>query len=118
MSVWIVGVDRNGTARLSRQGQAGPRPPWLIVLLAVLLVLVVVDRVAVGIAEDQIADRVQESQSAGQQALVDIAGFPFLTQVIRGRYKQVTVDVNGLERDGLRLVGDQDRRGGRAGRPR
>jgi hypothetical protein len=73
------------------------------VLLVVLLALVVVDRVAVGIAEDQIADRVQESQALATKPSVDVRGFPFLTQVVRGRYKQATATVTGLERNGLRL---------------
>lgn len=75
----------------------------LLALLAVVLVLVLVDRVAVGVAEDQIARRIQTSQSLSEKPKVDVAGFPFLTQVIRGRYKQVTVQVSGLTRDGLRL---------------
>ena len=75
----------------------------LLAVVGVVLVLVVVDRVAVGIAEDQIASRIQTSQSLGQKPQVGVAGFPFLTQVVRGRYKQVTVNVSGLERDGLRL---------------
>jgi hypothetical protein len=75
----------------------------LLVLVGLLLTLVVVDRVAVGVAEGQIADRVQTSQSLADKPNVDVAGFPFLTQVVRGRYKQVTVTVTGLEREGLRL---------------
>jgi hypothetical protein len=75
----------------------------LLALGAILLALVVVDRVAVGVAEGQIADRVQTSQSLAEKPQVDVAGFPFLTQVVRGRYKQVTVVVPGIERDGLRL---------------
>lgn len=75
----------------------------LLALVGVLLILVVVDRVAVGVAEGQIADRVQTSQSLADKPHVGVAGFPFLTQVARGRYKQVTIDVSGLTRDGLRL---------------
>jgi hypothetical protein len=75
----------------------------LLALVAVLVVLVVVDRVAVGVAEGQIASRVQTSQALIDKPEVDVAGFPFLTQVARGRYKQVTVNVSGLTRDGLRL---------------
>jgi hypothetical protein len=75
----------------------------LLALVGVLLVLVVVDRVAVGVAEGQIASRVQTSQMLATKPKVDVAGFPFLTQVARGRYKQVTIDVSGLTRDDLRL---------------
>jgi hypothetical protein len=76
----------------------------LLALIAVLVALVVVDRVAVAIAEGQIADRVQTSQSLPTKPTVDIAGFPFLTQVVRGRYKQVTATADGIEREGLRLA--------------
>ncbi len=72
-------------------------------LVVVLVVLVAIDRVAAGIAENQIADRVQQSQDLAAKPEVDIHGFPFLTQVIRGRYKQATATARGLERDGLRL---------------
>jgi hypothetical protein len=75
----------------------------LVALLIVLAALVVVDRVAVGIAQNQIADRVQESQSLAIRPDVEVHGFPFLTQVVRGRYKEVQASVPGLERDGLRL---------------
>lgn len=75
----------------------------LVALLLLVLLLVVVDRVAVSVAEGQIADRVQTSQSLPQRPSADIAGFPFLTQVLRGRYKQVGLQVQGLEREGLRL---------------
>jgi hypothetical protein len=75
----------------------------LLAVGVILLALIVVDRVAVGIADDQIASRVQTSQSLAVKPQVDVTGFPFLTQVARGRYKQVTVVVRGLERDGLRL---------------
>ena len=75
----------------------------LLAVVGVLVALVVVDRVAVGVAEGQIADRVQTSQGLASKPQVDVAGFPFLTQVARGRYKQVTATVHGLERDGLRL---------------
>jgi hypothetical protein len=75
----------------------------LVVVLVVLAGLVVVDRIAVGVAARQIADRVQESQNLAERPQVDVHGFPFLTQVIRGRYKEVSATVTGLDRDGLRL---------------
>jgi hypothetical protein len=75
----------------------------LLALATLLVALVVIDRVAVGVAEVQIADRVQTSQSLATKPKVDIAGFPFLTQVLRGRYTQVTATATGLDRDGLRL---------------
>lgn len=78
----------------------------LLVLLILLLVfgglLVVADRVAVGVAERAIADQVsqevakQNVESAAPQ--VEVGGFPFLTQVVDGRYERISIllrDVRG-----------------------
>ncbi|MEO3742813.1 DUF2993 domain-containing protein [Plantactinospora sp. B5E13] len=68
----------------------------LVVLLLVLGVLVVVaDRVAVGVAERLVADQVnreltqRDVTSAGPE--VTVGGFPFLTQVVDGRYDSVRI---------------------------
>lgn len=82
----------------------------LIVLLVLLLVvvglLVAADRVAANFAERKIAEQVSQ-QVAAQNARsappeVNVGGFPFLTQVVAGRYEEigivmrdVTGDVNG-----------------------
>ncbi|SCG53912.1 LmeA family phospholipid-binding protein [Micromonospora inositola] len=75
----------------------------LVVLLLVLAgLLVVADRVAAGVAERAIADQVkqevakQDAQSAAPQ--VQVGGFPFLTQVLAGRYEHISIvltDVQG-----------------------
>src|ERR1700712_2317384 len=75
----------------------------LVALVALLVLLVVADRVAVGVAEGQLASRVQTSQDLPTKPSVNIAGFPFLTQVIGGRYEQVSLGLPAIERDGLRL---------------
>jgi hypothetical protein len=75
----------------------------LIALVVLLVLLVVADRVAVGVAENQLADRVQSSQDLPSKPTADISGFPFLTQVIGGRYEQVTLSLPAIEREGLRL---------------
>ncbi|NJP31492.1 LmeA family phospholipid-binding protein [Micromonospora thermarum] len=71
----------------------------LVVLLVLLLVLVgllvVADRVAAGVAERAIADQVrqeiakQDAQSSPPE--VEIGGFPFLTQVLDGRYERISI---------------------------
>jgi hypothetical protein len=89
------------TRRPRRRGRRA-----LVVLLILLLVvgglLVVADRVAVGVAERAIADQVsqevakQQVQSAAPE--VEVAGFPFLTQVVDGRYERISIllrDVQG-----------------------
>ncbi|MDO3703865.1 DUF2993 domain-containing protein [Micromonospora sp. C28SCA-DRY-2] len=75
----------------------------LVVLLLVLAgLLVVADRVAAGVAERAIADQVrqevakQDAQSAPPE--VEVGGFPFLTQVLDGRYERISIvlrDVQG-----------------------
>ncbi|MGI5213122.1 LmeA family phospholipid-binding protein [Plantactinospora sp. CA-290183] len=78
----------------------------LVILLIVLLVLagllVVADRVAAGVAERVVADRInQEMAKQDVRASapdVTVGGFPFLTQVVGGNYDSVKVvlrDVQG-----------------------
>jgi hypothetical protein len=69
----------------------------LIVVLLLLGLAVVGDRVAVGIAEDRVG---QELASKGRLAgtpNVDIAGFPFLTQAVAGRYDDVRISLTADE---------------------
>ncbi|MEU5937750.1 DUF2993 domain-containing protein [Micromonospora sp. NPDC047548] len=84
-----------------------------LAVLGLLLVglLVVADRVAAGVAERAIADQVkqevakQKAQSAPPK--VDVGGFPFLTQVLDGRYERISIvltDVRGsVEGNAVRL---------------
>lgn len=71
----------------------------LLLLLAGLLV--VADRVAVGVAERTIADRVsQEVAKQGAQSTrpdVEVAGIPFLTQVLDGRYERITIKLRDVQ---------------------
>lgn len=60
----------------------------LVVLLAVLLV---VDRVGVAVAEDRVAQRLQDELALRAAPDVGIHGFPVLTQAIAGRYDEVTL---------------------------
>ncbi|WBB66192.1 DUF2993 domain-containing protein [Micromonospora sp. WMMD812] len=71
----------------------------LVVLLVLLLVLagllVVADRVAAGVAERAIADQVRQevAKQAAQSSPpeVEVGGFPFLTQVLDGRYERISI---------------------------
>lgn len=69
-----------------------------LILLAVLVVgLAVADRVAVRAAQDQLASRVIDRGGlSGGSVEVSIHGFPFLTQVIRGRYTDIEVQARGV----------------------
>jgi hypothetical protein len=80
-----------------------PRRRWgrrLLITLIVLLVLVggilfLVDRFGASYAEERIADRVaQEVEAKGATSArpeVEIGGVPFVTQVLDGRYKEITI---------------------------
>jgi LmeA-like phospholipid-binding len=70
----------------------------LLISLVVLLGLAVVaDRVGVRIAEKKVAEQI--AQQGGLQGTpdVDITGFPFLTQVIAGRYEDVRIRLTAEE---------------------
>ncbi|MER7417903.1 DUF2993 domain-containing protein [Micromonospora peucetia] len=77
----------------------------LITLVVLLLVLggliVVADRVAVGVAERAIADQVrQEIAKQGAQSSapeVEIGGAPFLTQVLDGRYERISIALRDVQ---------------------
>ncbi|MGK5679504.1 LmeA family phospholipid-binding protein [Actinoplanes sp. URMC 104] len=72
----------------------------LVFLILLAAVLVALDRFAVGYAERMIGDRVSE-QIADQRATsekpdVTIEGIPFLTQVARGRYQDIRIQLTNL----------------------
>jgi hypothetical protein len=70
-------------------GRAGR---WIIVAVVALLVLLVVaDRVGKEVAERVAGDTLQSSQHLAHRPDVDIAGFPFLTQLAAGNYDKITV---------------------------
>lgn len=65
----------------------------LIIVLVVLAVLfVVADRISLRVAQDEVRDQVLRHASwTGGRTEVHIGGFPFLTQVLRGDYREVEV---------------------------
>jgi hypothetical protein len=70
-------------------GRAGR---WIIISLVALLALLVLgDRVGNAVAERLAGDTLQSSQHLQRRPDVDIAGFPFLTQLVTGDYGKVTV---------------------------
>lgn len=77
------------------------RKALFLTLAIVLLVLIALDRIGLLVAENQIASRVQKSQSLESHPDVSIKGFPFLTQVISGNYGEVDVAVSDVTRNGL-----------------
>ncbi|MGY1630112.1 DUF2993 domain-containing protein [Geodermatophilus sp. SYSU D01186] len=69
----------------------------LVVLLLLVGLAVLADRVGVGIAEDRVGQAIAERGQLAGQPEVDIAGFPFLTQAIAGRYDDVRIDLTAAD---------------------
>lgn len=69
----------------------------LVVVLLLLGLAVVADRVAAGVAEDRVGAAIAERAALSGEPEVDIAGFPFLTQAIGGRYDEVQISLTADE---------------------
>lgn len=86
---------QHGAARpAGRRRRRGGR--WLVVVVVLLALVAVADRVGRAVAQTQVADRLQQSQSLSSKPTVRIEGIPFLTQAIRGRYPDVRIAADGL----------------------
>ncbi|HVE73936.1 MAG TPA: DUF2993 domain-containing protein [Mycobacteriales bacterium] len=68
---------------------------WLIGVGVAVVLLVAADRAAAAAAEAALAAEIRTSAGA-QWASADIAGFPFLAQALRGRYREVAVTARGV----------------------
>lgn len=74
----------------------------LVVSLLVLLGLAfVADRGAVLVTQRQLADQIQHQEALTQRPTVTLSGFPFLSQVLRGRYDGADVRLKDLRTGGL-----------------
>ncbi|MFG2027620.1 DUF2993 domain-containing protein [Streptomyces sp. NPDC048825] len=75
----------------------------LRILLIVTVILgglfVIADRVAVGFAEDEAADKLKTSEGLASTPDVSIKGFPFLTQVVGGELDEIEVGIQNYEAD-------------------
>jgi len=71
----------------------------ILLIVAVVLggLFVIADRVAVGFAEDEVADRLRTSEGLAATPDVSIKGFPFLTQVAGGELDDVEVGIKDYE---------------------
>lgn len=74
----------------------------IVVLMVLGGVLLIADRVAANAAEDRISAEVKRELvdrrvTAPKDPEVRLAGFPFLTQVLEGRYERVTIDLDQPE---------------------
>ena len=73
---------------------------FIVLLIIVVGILVVVDRFGASYAEREISDRVAQ-QVANQKATsekpdVTIEGVPFLTQVVKGEYQEIKIELNNF----------------------
>jgi hypothetical protein len=76
----------------------------LLIGVAVLAVLLVAaDRISVAVAENQISDRLTSAYGLPGKPGVSITGFPFLTQVAAGDYRQIDVSASQVPADGATL---------------
>lgn len=76
----------------------------LVVLVLLGAALIGLDRLAVVAAERAVAKKLQTDQGLAVPPDVRIGGFPFLTQVLAGDYRDVSASVSGLRRGGLTVT--------------
>ena len=77
----------------------------LIVVIVLAGLMVAADRVAVVVADRQIASRVESAYNLSSKPSVSVQGFPFLTQVASGHYHQIDVSIGSLSTDGVQVNG-------------
>lgn len=99
----------SGTARIPGAGYQGEVPGrgrrrgrrhrgltiTAIVVVVLLILLVVADRVAAGIAENEVADQIK-SQGFPVKPKVTISGFPFLTQLAARDFRQMNITASNV----------------------
>ena len=69
----------------------------LLALVVLLALAVVADRVAVSVAERQVASQIQHQGDLSGTPGVNITGFPFLTQAVAGRYRDVRISLTAAD---------------------
>ena len=73
----------------------------LVALVVLIGVLVLVDLGAAAYTEHRVAEALREGQGLPTDPTVSVAGFPFLTQLVAGRYQQVEVGTADATAPGL-----------------
>jgi hypothetical protein len=76
---------------------------FLIAIVILVVLLVVIDRAGLILAEHEIGTKVQSSYKLPDRPSVSIQGFPFLTQVASGHYQQIDVSIKSASADGVQL---------------
>jgi hypothetical protein len=75
----------------------------VLVVLVLVVVFVVADRLTEAAVAKALAVKARETGLLAGDPKVEIHGFPFLTQALRGRYSRIDVTTHDIHRDGLRL---------------
>lgn len=75
----------------------------LVVLAGIVLLLIVVDSAARSYAGDQIEQGLANSLSLEGDTKVRIGGFPFLWELVRGRFESVTISADTIEEGDIEL---------------
>lgn len=75
------------------------RWPWVVLVVVVVLagLFVAADRIALQWAEGKAASTLQSSQHLAHEPDVSVHGFPFLTQLLSGRYPNVTISDSDVQ---------------------
>jgi hypothetical protein len=73
----------------------------IVALIVVVGLLVAGDRIAVRYVDRAVGDRMREDGGLEVRPEVDIKGFPFLTQALRGSYDRTDVHIRDLTRRGV-----------------
>jgi LmeA-like phospholipid-binding len=68
----------------------------VVVVVVVCVIALVADRVALALVQSAVAGRVQQELRLADRPAVTAHGFPFLTQVVAGRYRDVEVRAAGV----------------------
>jgi hypothetical protein len=89
------------TTRRMRSGSyGGPRPGrWLVTILVIVAVLVGLDFGARAVAQNVMADKIQQQGNLPSKPSVRIEGFPFLTQLAARKFSHVTISAANVPAD-------------------
>jgi len=74
-----------------------------VLIIAVAVLLVVGDRLAVSAAQHAIAVKARSAAQLKENPSVTITGIPFLTQAVSGRYEKIKITAHDIRRGGVRI---------------
>jgi hypothetical protein len=68
----------------------------LVAVIALIVLVIAVDRVAKVVVERQVASRIEDTYNLSERPQLTVHGFPFLTQVLRRELNRVDVQADGV----------------------